>query len=205
MCESASRERSKHRYSKQGEWRIVFTWVILTCLDLVWLGLSRSDLTWLDSSWLDLTSITIVIIGMTLYELVLHYHIISYHNSCSFILSLLLIWSPFYSILVNFKSILFDSILFFILLNLIYYIFQYCISYQWMICVYLVRSSVCLSVCLFICMNKFMFSLLSCFFSLYPFSLFSWTSSSHTHGHGHTNTYEYMFLLMTRTYYFKSR
>ena len=93
-------------------------------------------------SCLVLTSITIVIIGMTLYELVLHYIIISYHISCSFIVSLLLIWSPFHLILF-----------YFILLNSIYYIVQYNISYQWMICVYLsVRPSVCLSVC----MNKFL-------------------------------------------------
>ena len=126
---------------------------------------------------------------------------ITLHLFFYFILSLLLLWSPFYSIL--FYSTLFqiDSILFyFILLNSIYCIVQYSISYQWMICVYL---SVCPSVCLFICMNKFLFSF------LFSFSLFSWTSSSHTHihihGHGHTNTYEYMFLHMTRTYYFKRR
>ena len=52
------------------------------------------------------TSITIVNIGMTLYELVLHYIIISYHILCSFILSLLLICSPFHSIL--FYSTLFQ-------------------------------------------------------------------------------------------------
>ena len=58
------------------------------------------------------TSITTVIIGMTLYELVLHYHIILYRILCFFILSLLLIWSPFYSILFNFHSILLYSTLF---------------------------------------------------------------------------------------------
>ena len=121
------------------------------------LAFSCLDLTCLVLSWVELTSITIVIIGMTLYDLVLHYIIISYHISCSFILSLLLIWSPFYTIL--FYSILFNSTLFqidsiwfdlillfySILLDLIYCIVQYSISYQWMICVYL---SVCPSVCL---------------------------------------------------------
>ena len=93
-------------------------------------------LSWFDFSCLELTSVTIVIIGMTLYELVSHYHIISYHIWCSFILSLLLIWFPFH-------FILFYSIL----LNSIYCIVQHSISYQWMICVYL-------SVCLSVCMNK---------------------------------------------------
>ena len=96
---------------------------------------------------LEWTSITIVIIGMTLYELVLHYHIISYHISCSYVLSLLLIWSPFHSILFYFISFQIHSIWFYsILLNSIYCIVQYSISYQWMICVYL---SVCLSICLY--------------------------------------------------------
>ena len=135
------------------------------------------------------------------------YITISYHILCSFILCLLLIWSPFHSILFYFISNRFDLIWFYsLLLNSIYCIVQYSISYQWMICVYLsVRPSVCLSVCVFICMNKFMFCrfFLFLFFLLFLYSLFLWTSSSHTHWHGHTHTYEYMFLLMTRTYYFK--
>ena len=149
-------------------------------------------LSWLVLFCLEWTSITIVIIGMKLYELVLHYIIISYHISCFFILSLLLIWSPFYSILFN----------------LIYYVVQYSISYQWMICVYL---SVCLFVCLFICMNKFIFSLLSCFlilsllflfsfhFHFSFFTLFLWTSSSHTHTdtdtHIHMNICSFLWLV----------
>ena len=157
----------------------------------------------------ELTSITIVIIGMTLYDLVLHYIIISYHIISHVLLLYLFCWFDlhcilFYSILFNFISNRFDLILFFFIsLNLIYCIVQYSISYQWMICVYLsVHPSVCpsvrLSLYLFTCMNKFMFSLLSCFFILSLlflfsfhfhfsfFTLFSLTSSSHTHGHGHT-------------------
>ena len=150
----------------------------------------------------------------------LSYHIISYHISCSFILSLLLIWSLFYFIWSLFYSILFyfisnrfDLIEFFsLLLKSIYYIVQYSISYQWMICVYLsVHPSVCLSVWINLC---FLFSPVALFFLYSFFSLFIFISLSflsflmnvfltHTHGHGHTNKYEYMFLLMTRTYYFK--
>ena len=53
------------------------------------------------------------------------------HNSSAGLISF-----PFYCILFYFTSNWFDLILFsFILLNLIYYIVQYSISYQWMICV----------------------------------------------------------------------
>ena len=154
----------------------------------------------------------------------LSYHIISYLMFFNFISSADLITIQFYSILFYFISNRFDLILFYsLLLNSICYIVQYCISYQWMICVYL---SVHLSVCVFICMNKFMFSVLSCFFILSLLFLFSFhfyfsfislfifislsflmnvfLTHTHGHGHGHTNTYEYMFLLMTRTYYFNS-
>ena len=141
------------------------------------------------------TSITIVIIGMTLYELVLHYIIISYHVSCSFILSLLLIWSPFYSIL--FYSILFYRIRFTILFSIVSHTNEWFVSICPSVC-----PSICLSVCLFICMNKFMFSLLSCFFILsllfrfffhfhfffFTLFLFLWTSSSHSHTHTDTDT-----------------
>ena len=135
------------------------------------------------------------------------YITISYHTISRVLLFYLfcwfdlLIWSPSYSILfyfisnwfflIGFNSIEFDSIL----LNLIYYILQYCISYKWMICVCL---SVYLSVYLFICMNKF--------FSF----LLSHERLPHTYNHTHihtdtdTNTYEYMFLLMTRTCFYKS-
>ena len=70
------------------------------------------------------------------------YIAISYHIKSYLLVSLLLIW--FYSILVKFNLFEIDSIQFdSIRLKLIYYIVQYSISYQWMICVYL---SVCLSV-----------------------------------------------------------
>ena len=102
------------------------------------------------------------------------YHIISYvflfYLFCWFDLHSI----PFYSTLFQIDLILF----YFILLNLIYYIVQYCISHinEWMIWIYLpVHPSVCLSDCLFICMNKFIFSLLSCFFILSLLFLFSFS------------------------------
>ena len=102
-----------------------------TSICIFYLDLSCLVLSWLALPWCEWTSITTVIIGMTLYELALHYHIISYHILCSFILSLLLIWSPFYSILFYFISNQFDLIwFFFILLNSIYYIVQHSISYN---------------------------------------------------------------------------
>ena len=92
--------------------------------------------------------------------------------SCLVLSCLVLSWL-FYSILFYFISNRLDLIwLNSILLNSIYYIVQYCISYQWMICVYL-------SVCLFICMNKFMFSLLFSF--LFYYSFFSHERLPHTY------------------------
>ena len=119
-------------------------------------------------------------------RLTLQYHIISYLMFFYFIssadlISILFHFIQFYSTLFQIDFIKFYSIL----LNLIYYIVQYSISYQWMIFV---------SICLFICTNKFMFSLSFLFFFLISFlflfsfhfhfsffTLFSWTSSSHTH------------------------
>ena len=102
--------------------------------------------------FLEWTNITIVIIGMTLYDLVLHYHIISYHISCS-ILSLSLIWSPFHSIRLYFKSIWFDLIWFDLIL---FYWIRFTILFsivshinEWFV-------SICPSVCLSVCMNKFL-------------------------------------------------
>ena len=138
--------------------------------------------------WLELTSITIVLIGITLYELVLHYNIISYHISCSLILSLLLISSPY------------------IFFSIVSHIIEWFVS----IC-----PSVCLSV--YLCEKDFVpsssrFSSLS---SLFPIFFFFFSHErlphtpmhiyTHTHTHWHSYTYEYMFLLMTRTYYFKRR
>ena len=143
----------------------------------------------------------------------LPYHIISYLMFFYFISSADLLSIPFHSIQFYFISNWFSSMEFYsLLLNSIYYIVQHSISHQWMIFVYLsVHPSACLSVC----MNKFMFSLLSCFFILcflfyfsftsrliffsllllFLFSflfLFSWTSSSRTHTDTDTHTYIHM-------------
>ena len=133
-------------------------------------------------SFLVLTSITIVIIGMTSYELVLHYLMTSHHISCSLILSLLLICSPFYSNLLYFKLILYDSIRFdSIEVDLLYCSVLYLIS----------MNDLCLSVrpfvCLFICMNKFLFSPLSLLY-IFPLFLFSYEHLPHTHTRTRTRT-----------------
>ena len=130
---------------------------------------------------------------MSLSYITIPYHIILYLMFFYFISSA--------DSIFNSTSFQIDLILFYpILLNSIYYIVQYSISYQWMICVSLsVRPSVCLYVCLFICMNKFMFSsllflhsfffiFLFSFVLLFFYSLFSWTSSSHIHTHTQTRT-----------------
>ena len=153
----------------------------------------------------ELTSITIVMIGMTLYEHVLHYYVISYHiisylswfvlHCILFnLIQLNLIWLNY----IRFYSIEFDllycPVLYLISMNDLY--LSICPS---------VRPCVCLSDILFICMNKFFFSLI---FSFVLFSLFfSLMNVWHTcfNKCGHTHAYEYMFLLMTRKYYFKSR
>ena len=126
----------------------------------------------------------------------LSYHIISYHISCSFILFLLLIWSPFY-------SILFYWVRFTVLFSIASHINEWFVS---------VCPSVCLSVCLFICMNKCMFSLLSCFFILsllfpfsfhfnfsFSFSFFSYERLPHTHTdthiHIHMNICSFLWLV----------
>ena len=101
------------------------------------------------------------------------YHIILYLMFFYFISSADLISN---STWFQIDLIWFDSIL----LNLIYYIVQYCISYQWMICVYLsiclsVRLSVCLSVWISLC---FLFSPVSLFFLYSFFSLFIFISLS---------------------------
>ena len=169
---------------------LLLTYLALSCLIL---------------SWCEWTSITIVIIGMTLYELVLHYIIISYHISCSYILSLLLIWYPFHSIL--FYSTLFqiDSILFhFIEFDLLYCSVLYVISMN-DLCLS-VRPSVCLSVCLSVWISLcFLFSPVSLFF-LYPFFffslfififlslLFSHERLPHTHTRTRTRTHTYIWI-----------
>ena len=160
--------------------RIYLVWVDLTWLDLIRVVLTGQVLLLLSQAWRCMSSCYIT----------LPYHIISYvllfYLFCCFDLHSIL----FYSISFQIDLIWLNSIL----LNLIYYIVQYSILYQWMICVCL---SVRLSVCLFICMNKFMFSLLSCFFILsflFPFSfLFLYSLSflmnvSLTHAHTDTDT-----------------
>ena len=85
----------------------------------------------LDFPFCEWISITIVIIGLTLYELVLHYITISYLMFFNFFFSADLISILFYSILFYIISNRFDLVLFYsLLLNSIYYIVQYCISYQ---------------------------------------------------------------------------
>ena len=93
-------------------------------------------------SWFELTSITIVSNGMTLYELVLHYHIISYHILFS-LLSVLLICSPLYSIQLD------STWLYSIGFDLSYCWVLYFISMN-DLCLFVllsVRSSVCLLFC----------------------------------------------------------
>ena len=110
---------------------------------------------------------------------------ISYHISCSFILSLLLIFSPVYSILFYFISNWFYSILFYLIWLNLYYSVSYLISLN-DLCL-----SVRLSVCVFICMNRFLFSLR--FFSLSFLFSHERLPRTHIYGHmhGHTHTYEY--------------
>ena len=145
------------------------------------------------------------------------YIIISYHMISHVLLFYLFCWFDlhcilFYSILFYFISNRFDLIRFYsIQLNLIYCIVQYSISYQWMIFVCLsvrpsINPSVFLSLSFFICMNKLMFSLLSCFFILSLlflfsfhfhfsfFTLFSWTSSSHTRTRTRTHKYIWIYV-----------
>ena len=113
------------------------------------------------------------------------YIIISYHISCSLILSLLLIWSPLHSILSYSTSFQIDSIWFYFIFYFIEFDLLYC-SVLYVISMndlcLSVRPSVCLSVCVFICMNKFMFSLLiTLHFHFSFFTLFSHEHLPHTH------------------------
>ena len=80
-----------------------------SCLVLFFCGL--------ESSWLDLSWLVLLLLLWAWRCMGSSYITISYHISCSYILSLLLICSPlysvlFYSILLYFKLIRFDSILF---------------------------------------------------------------------------------------------
>ena len=114
--------------------------IVITCNESMYIS-SRLVL-----SFLDLTSSTNVIIGMTLYELVLHYHII-FHD----LLSHLFCWLFLQSILFYLISNWFDSIpliwiLFTILFSIVPHINEWFVS----IC-----PSVYLSVLLLICIHKF--------------------------------------------------
>ena len=142
----------------------------LPCLDLPCLVLSCAE-------W---TSITIVIIGMTLYELVLHYHMLSY----------LFCWFLHYCILFQIGSIEFD-LLFIIVSHINLWFVSICPS---------VCLSVSLSVWISICFlfSFFSLSFLSSFLFLHSFfSLFSWTSYSHTHTHAHTRTHTYIWIYVS--------
>ena len=158
--------------------------------------------------WCEWTSITIVIIGMTLYELVLHYHIILYLITCFFILFLLLIRSP---ILLYFKSIWLDSILFYwirftVLFSIVSHINEWFVSICPSVC-----SSVCLSVWISSCFHfsffsvspfshfLFLFFLFSfffffCFLFYSFFTLFSHERLPHTHTRTRTHTYIWIYV-----------
>ena len=126
----------------------------------------------------------------------------SYHIISHVLLFYLFCWFavhsiPFYSILLHFKSIRFDSIGFYwiwftILFSIVSHVNEWFVS----ICL-----SGRLSYCLFICMNKFMFSFLfsSLLFFSFP-SLFSWTPSSHTHTRTHTHTYIWIYVPSSDSY-----
>ena len=162
--------------------------IVIICNGSMYISSSLA-LPYLDLSWVEWTSITIVIVGMTLYDLVLHYIIISYHIISHVLLFYLICWFDldsilfhfilFYSILLYFKSIRFDLILFYwirftILFSIVSHINEWFVS----ICLS-VRPSVYLSVCVLICMNKFMFSLLF-LFSLPFFSFLMNVFLTHT-------------------------
>ena len=118
------------------------------------------------------------------------YITLSYHIISHVFLFYLFCW-------FDLHSILFYWIRFTILVSILSHINEWFVSISPS-----VRLSVCPSVCLFICMNKFIvFSsllFLYSFFSrflLFSFSflfLFSWTSSSHTHTRTHTDTHIHM-------------
>ena len=126
--------------------------------------------------------------------LVLHDIIISYLMFFYFIFSADLISILFYSIfqidLIWFYSILFYWIWFTILFSIVSHINEWFVS----ICLS-VRPSVCPSSVQFICMNKFIFSLLSCFFILsllFLFTLFLFSHERLPHTHTDTDTQIHM-------------
>ena len=123
------------------------------------------------------------------------YHIISYLMFFYFISSAALISIPFCSILFYFISNRFDSFLFYwIWFTILFSIVSH--TSEWFV-------SICPSVRLFICMNKFMFSVLSCFFILsllflysfhFHFSFFSYECLPHTHTRTRTHKYIWIYV-----------
>ena len=131
-------------------------WYTLLLWLWFWLYATSLCICHLVLSFLELTSITIVIIGMTLYELVIHYNNISYLMFFNLISSADFFYIRFYSILLYFKLVQFYSIQFCwirfaILFSIVSHINEWFLS----IC-----PSVRSSVCLFISMKTFLFSLL---------------------------------------------
>ena len=127
----------------------VYVYFNLSCLLLSYLLLPCLVFSWVDYYYYCYYRHDVVWARVTL-----SYHIISYDISCSFILSLLLIWSPFHFILfystlfqidlIWFDSIRFDLILFYwiwftVLFSIVSHINEWFVS---------VCPSVCLSVCL---------------------------------------------------------
>ena len=121
----------------------------------------------------------------------LPYHIISYLMFFYFISSADLISILFYSILFYFISNRLDLIWF-------YSILFYSIEFDLLYCsvLYLISMndlclSICPSVCLLICINKFLFSISYLFSLFFLFSLFSFLLNvflTHTHMHMNTHT-----------------
>ena len=109
----------------------IYVYFILSCLVLPCLAL-----VWVDKYYYCYYRHDVVWARVTLHYHIISCYIISYLMFFYFISSADLISILFYSILFYFISNRFDLILFYsLLLNLIYYIVQYSISYQWMICV----------------------------------------------------------------------
>ena len=152
----------------------------------------------------------------------LSYHIIShillFYLFCWFDLHSILFYSIlfeidsiwFYFVLFYFISNLFDlvlfySILFYFISNIFDLIWFYSILFYWIRFTILVSIvshinewfvSICPSVYLFICMNKFMFShfFLFLFFLLFLHSFLMNVFLTHTHGHTHTDTDAHIYM-----------
>ena len=119
----------------------------------------------------ELTSITIVIIGMTLYEPVLHYRTISYYIISYLHFIYLFCWLVLHCIVMYFISVWFDSIQFYsIHSDWIWFMILFSIvSHIWLSICPSVRQSDCLYLHLFIsfCFLFFSFSYRLSFLSLF--------------------------------------